>query len=271
MTNTINSAANPDLANKLIQQAINEKPKSQEGEVKITSPSDTLVTLPGGYINDAGEVITEAEVRELNGSDEEAISKAPNLGKAMLTVLQRGSVRVGNEKATDEVLDSMLAGDRDAMVLGIIKATFGPTTTIPAYCSGCATVKDVDVDLNEDIKSKVLTDPINQIIFIVQGKSNVIKVQLPTGVAQRELINNADKTPAELSTVLLEKTILEINDMPVVSKVQVQKLSLADRRLVSAEIMKRVPGPKLEDVVVTCPDCESEVRVPINFGNLFRF
>ena len=271
MTNTISSAVNPALANNMLQQALQETPKPIKGEVNITSPSDTLVILPGGYITDAGEVITEAEVRELNGSDEEAISKASTLGKAMLTVLSRGTVSVGRERATEELLDTMLAGDRDALVLGIIKATFGPITTLPAYCTGCSVVKEVSVDLNTDIKSKVLADPINETIFTVEGKNTVIKVHLPTGVAQRELVNSADKTPAELSTVLLEKTILEINDMPVVSKLHVQKLSLADRRLVSAEIMRRVPGPKFDDVVVTCPDCEGEVRVPIHFGNLFRF
>ena len=85
MTNTISAAVNPALANQLLNKAINETPKERTPE--IVSPSDTTVELPGGYINAAGEVIRTAEVRELNGKDEETISKTNNLGKAILTVL----------------------------------------------------------------------------------------------------------------------------------------------------------------------------------------
>ena len=120
MTNTIKAADNPALANKLIEEAVAEKPMLKE--VEITPPSDTIVTLPGGYITSTGEVITEAEVRELNGKDEEAISKAINLGRALITILQRGTVKIGTETATETMLDQMLIGDRDQLLLGILKA-----------------------------------------------------------------------------------------------------------------------------------------------------
>ena len=89
MTKTISAAANPALANNLINSALAEAPVQQE--VKITPPSDTVVTLPGGYLTATGEIITEAEVRELNGSDEEAIARTANIGKAILTILHRGT------------------------------------------------------------------------------------------------------------------------------------------------------------------------------------
>ena len=85
MTNTINAAANPALANDLLNKALTETP--QEKAPQIVPPSDTSVDLPGGYINAAGEVIRGAEVRELNGRDEEAISRASTLGKALMTIL----------------------------------------------------------------------------------------------------------------------------------------------------------------------------------------
>ena len=51
---------------------------------------------------------------------------------------------------------------------------------------------------------------------------------------------------------------------------QVQNLGIADRKLILQEINNRVPGPLFDDITVTCPDCESEVTVSINLGNLFR-
>lgn len=268
MTNTISAGANPNMANDLISKALAEKP--QEVEVQLTLPSDTSVTLPGGYINAAGEVVMEAEVRELTGQDEEAIAKSSTLGKALMTIIQRGTVSVGKEKATESILDNMLAGDRDALLLGIFRATFGNTADLKTWCNTCAELKDVEVDINSDIKTKILGDSINDRVFTVKGKKQEITLRLPTGFVQKELIANADKTAAELNTILLEHCVVKIGEAPVLSKFQVQAMGLTDRQLCIDEINNRVPGPQFDAVSVVCPDCEGEVKVPINLGNLFR-
>jgi hypothetical protein len=231
MTNTISAAANPALANQMLNKALTEAPKERMPE--IVSPSDTTVELPGGYVNAAGEVIRTAEVRELTGKDEEVISKTNNLGKAVLAILQLGTVKIGNEAATEKLLDELLIGDRDAILLGILKATFGNTVKIPVFADG--EEKLVEVDINTDIKTKILTDPVNDRVFIVKGKNVDYTVKLPN------------------------------------SKAQVQALSVVDRRKIIEEINKRAPGPQFEDVVVTDPDTGSEVTVPINLGTLFQF
>ena len=268
-TKTINAAANPALANNLLNQVINEQIED-DFNPEIKSPVDTVVDLPGGFITPAGEVIRTAEVRELNGRDEEAISKASNVGKALGTIIQRGTVSIGNIKAEESLLDKLLSGDLDALLLGIIKATFGVNIDIPSYCAKCEDYKVVTVDLNEDIKTKVLADPINDRVFTVQGKKDLFTVSLPDGVTQKELIKNADKTEAEQTTVLLEQCVLKINDNPVYSSLQVQTLGMVDRKKLVAEINKRVPGPQFTDITVICPDCEGEVTVSINLGTLFR-
>jgi len=268
MTNTINAAANPALANNKIQEVLAEKPK--QVEVKIVSPSETSVTLPGGFITDAGEIVTDAEVRELNGRDEEAISRTNNIGKAFLTILQRGTVRVGDQQVTEEILNDMLSGDRDMLLLSIFKATFGSTPEVPAYCYTCKEQKQVNVDLDEDIPIRKLEDPIADRVFTVEGKKHEYTVQLPNGRTQRELMINVDKTAAELNSILLEKTVMQIDGAPVLSKFQVQNIGLVDRKTLIQEINDRIPGPQFEPLKVTCPDCESEVTVPISLGTFFR-
>jgi hypothetical protein len=268
MTNTISAAANPALANNMLEKAMAEKPTP--AEVKITPPSSNVVTLPGGFITAAGEVIREAEVRELTGADEEAIARASNIGKAILTILSRGTVRIGDQKIDDRILDQMLSGDRDALILGIFKATFGKETEVSSFCGGCEEFKTIGLDLDTDIKTKVLMDPINDRVFTVEGKNKIFTVQLPTGLAQKEMINNSDKSSAELNTIMLEHTVVNIDGSPVLSKLQVQNLGLTDRRKIIDEINVRVSGPQFDEISVTCPDCESEVKVPINFGTLFR-
>lgn len=268
-TKTINAAANPALANNILDQVMNDQPKN-DFNPEIKSPLDNTVDLPGGYITPAGEVLRVAEVRELNGRDEEAISKTSNVGKALLTILQRGTVKVGDIPADESVLDKLLAGDLDALLLGIIKATFGSEIDIPSYCAKCEDYKLVTVDLNEDIKVKVLADPINDRVFTVKGKRDVFTVRLPSGITQKELIKNADKTEAEQTTVLLEHCVVNINENPVYSAMQVQNLGIVDRKNIVEQINNRVPGPQFTDITVTCPDCEGEVTVSINLGTLFR-
>jgi len=269
MTNTISAAANPALANNLIAQATAERPEAKTAT--ILNPTENIVTLPGGYLTLAGELVTEAEVKELTGKDEEAIARANTTGKALLTILQRGTVRIGEEKTTESLLDRLLSGDRDTLLLGILKATFGNDCNVPSYCSSCDEYKTVTVDLTEDIKIGTMEDPINDRVFTVEGKKNIFTVQLPTGITQKELLLNADKTVPELNTILLENTVVKINNNPVLSKNQVQNMGMVDRKKVIEEINNRVVGPKFEDLTVTCPDCESEVTVPINLGTLFRF
>ena len=269
MTNKISAAVNPALANDLLNKALNTEP--EEVNPEIVSPSDTTVTLPGGYVNAAGEVIRTVEVSELKGKDEEAISKTTNLGKAIMTILQRGTVKVGTEVADDKILDALLIGDRDAILLGIVKATFGEKVEIPSYCPGCNDYKQVLINIDEDIKVKALADPINDRVFTVKGKEVEYIIQLPTGLVQKQMVENMDKTSAELSTIILEGTVIRIGETPVYSKTQVQSLSVTDRRKIIEELNNRAPGPQFDDVTVKCPNCEGEVTVPINLGTLFQF
>lgn len=268
-TKTISAAANPALANDLIQNAMVEEP--QQVKVTIISPSDTSVTLPGGYLTSTGEIVTDAEVRELNGKDEEAIARTTNIGKAFLTILERGVVRIGNQQVTPEILDQLLSGDRDMLLLSIFKVTFGVEPELPVYCYTCKDAKIVGVNIDDDIKVKKLNDPLNDRVFLVKGKTQEFTVQLPTGVTQKELLTSIDKTSAELNTLLLENTVVKIDGRPVVSKTQVQNLGIVDRKTIIAEINKRIPGPQFDDLTVTCPDCDSEVTVPISLGSFFRF
>jgi hypothetical protein len=265
---TFNAAVNPTLANDLISKATAEQ-NTTPVKAEIQPPSDTLVNLPAGYITPDGEVIKTAEVRELNGKDEEFLSKTTTIGKALNTILTRAVVSVGDEKATDKVLDSLLSGDRDALLIGIYRATFGNTAEVGALCQGCNDIKTIEVDINSDIKTKVLIDPADR-TFTVEGKKGEYLITLPTGLVQRELTSNPDRTMAELQTVLMEHCVVEINGAPVVSKQQVLNIGLVDRRNILNEITSRNPGPQFDNITVTCPDCEGEVDVPINLGTLFR-
>lgn len=269
MVEKVTAADNPDLANKLAAEAVKESKKEEKAQ--IVSPSDNVITLPGGHVTALGEVITEAEVRELNGRDEEAIAKAPNAGKMLNTILVRGTVRVGEEESSETLLDQLLSGDRDYLMLGIYRATFGDETELNAFCSGCDDYKTLQVNVMEDIEVEKINDPIADRRFTVETKKHTYTVVLPSGKTQKELLVNEDKTLAELTTILLAGTVREVDGRPVINRNDVQNIGLADRREIAQAISDKAFGPVFNDVEVECPDCGGKVVAPISIGTLFRF
>jgi hypothetical protein len=263
---TVNAEDNAALVNEKVSEIMAEEKKPNP--VTVVPPSDTVVKLPCGYATFTGEVVREAEVRELTGKDEEAIARASNVGKALLSILSRGVVSIGNQRATEEMLDSLLTGDRDMLLLGIYKATFGNEAVVQGICNNCNELHDISIDLNKDLKVRPFTGSRK---FTLKGKAGEIIVQLPNGFTQKELVENADKSVAELTTLLLENCVESIDDVAVVSKEQVQNLGITDRKTIAEEINKRSFGPLFEEVAVQCPKCEGEVNVPLNLGTLFRF
>jgi hypothetical protein len=267
--NNVHALDNPNLVNNMVDQAM-AVPEKKVEPAKIIEPFSNLVNLPGGFILPSGEVARVGEVRELNGRDEEAISKVPIVSRIFITILSRAVVRLGNRNVTEEDMDSLLAGDRDALLLGVYIATFGPEAEFTAYCDGCRDTKTVMVNLTEDIKTRALVDPLVDRSFIVQGKKHEFLVTLPTGKTQKELSSDTERTLAELNSVLLESCVLQIDGEPIMTKQQIKNIGLVDRRTIVEEIYNRNPGPQFDPIKISCPQCSGEVVVPINLGALFQ-
>lgn len=269
-TTTVSAGSNPDLANSLVEKALADTAPPVE-PAQIILPFNNVVVLPSGYISPDGALHKEVEVRELNGVDEEALSKIDTLVKMWSAILSRGVVRVGAFPATEAILDDLLIGDRDALVLGIYKATFGRMSNIDSFCSGCKDYKTVQFDVDADLNMKLLADPIQNRTFKVYGVKNEYLVTLPTGFVAKELSSDQNRTDAEIKSVMLENCILEINNQPVVSKLQIKGLGIADRSKIFIEIMNRAPGPQFDDITIDCPDCGGKVVVPVSLGAIFRY
>ena len=267
----VQTASGSQLNNDLINQVLSASENKPAEPVMITAPSDTTVRLPAGLLLPSGEVLSTAEVRELTGKDEEYIGKAGNVAKALAAVISRGTVKIGDLPADEKMLENLLSGDRDALLLGIFKATFGSEVEIAGICNQCSQIKVVGIDVDRDVKTKFLIDPVNDRTFTVHGKTKEYLVTMPNGAAQKELTNATDKTPAELTTILLGHCVLEIDGAPLLGRAQVQSLGLVDRQKIADEIYSRIPGPQFENLELDCDDCEGKVVVPFTIGALFRF
>lgn len=274
MSTTIKAAENPQLANQLLEDVnkiVNQEVMGSVPEVVIPSLPDTTVTLSAGLIDPfEGTVSTTAEVRELNGADEEAIAKLSDPGKALLAILERATVSVGGQPATKQILGSLLAGDREALLLAIRKATFGSEVEVTTVCDKCPELQTFKIDLEKDVEVKKLDDPLRDRRFTVELKAGLAKVNLPTGDVQTQIINATDKNSAELDTMLLVACVTEIGDQPVLSPNRIRTLGITDRRLLLDEIASRNPGPQLSEIKKACKNCGQEVSLPLTLAELFR-
>ena len=254
----------PNQINKLAE----ELTAGPQAVVTTEAPADNLVSLPGGFITPMG-VIKTAEVRELNGLDEEAIAKSGSTAKALLTILNRGLEKIGDKKPTKEDFDEMLSGDRDAILLGIRKITFGNESEFNQYCSVCEKPQLFNIDLTEDVKVTELEDAVNDRRWKVKIKAGIAVVALPNGITQKKIMENADKTLAELNTMILSGCLLSLNESPT-SPSTVLELGIADRETLITEIVNRNPGPRLGEVTKACEVCGTETDVPLSLAALFR-
>jgi len=267
--NTINAVTNADQANVMLDKALAQETVIEPA--KIVAPTNIEVSLPGGYILFSGELARVAEVRELTGRDEEYIAKAGANNKVFSAILLRGTVKVGNESVTEDLLSRMLIGDREALLLGIFRATYGDTAKMGSWCSKCGNQHIVGVDVQNDIKVRPLLDPVGDRNFTVQGKRSTYDVTLPTGAAQARLLESTGATTVEASNILLEETLLRIDGKPVLSRNQILDLGLADRATIIEAIEARTPGPIFDNVTVECPDCGGELQVVVDLAAMFRF
>jgi hypothetical protein len=264
------SFSSPEELNKLAKEF--EEASLDENEIEITTdvPPSNIVELPGGFILSSGELAKFVEVRELNGADEEELSKATTPNRLLQVVFSRGLVSLEDAPAYSEDLDTMLSGDRDAVVLGIRCATFGKDLTYNATCPACLDENEITIDLVKDVKTRTLNDPVVDRTFKVSTKNGEAVVTLPNGVTNKKLLDADSKTTSELMTIVLSGCIVSINGTPSLGVQTALNLGILDRETIISEIYKRTPGPRLGEVKKACKACGNEIPLPLSLASLFR-
>jgi hypothetical protein len=257
----------PNRINELGKQFMDES--SDLEPITTQMPNGNEIFLPGGLINSEGLLIKSATVRELTGADEEAIASASSAGRALEVIFKRGLVALGDDAPTKQDLDVLLAGDREAIIVGIRINTFGNTIPFNATCT-CGESQDIKFNLETDLKTEFLDDPINDRAFTVKGKAGEFKVGLPNGVTTKRLLEIENAAFPELVTALLSGCLISVNGEPSMGRSTALGLGMADRELLANEIYKRNPGPRLGGVSKACKACGTEIPLLLSLADLFR-
>lgn len=274
----IDAGTNADVANRMISEAVADSPQPATASepVTISRPPDTEVELLVGLVNPLeGTTEKTAVVRELNGNDEEALS-APALVRSVPKYLNaiavRGTETVGGQKADDSLIGGLLIGDREMLLLGIRRATYGDDLELITRCPHCETV-------DEDFSYPLSSVPVRRLeniedaiygftLELPSGKT--AHVNLPRAADQDALLLATDKNTGELNTLMLSRCVQRIDDMPLMGAGQVKAMSIRDREYVMKQINDRTPGPRLGEAKRTCGACEQEFELGIGLLDIFR-
>lgn len=241
---------------------------------EMPSPLETTVELLRGVYDAANDVWhTVAEVRELNGEDEEylaALEKKSGLTytEYMTALLRRATVRIGN-LSTDvnpHAVDKLILGDRDLLFLAIVRATYGTTRDIRVRCPVCAESNDVQIDLDEDFPI-IRPDFDVKKPLEVQTSQGVVRLRLPNG-EDTEIVSKKGSTDAEINTILVSRCAVWGDNAPADPVVWAKKLSIADRKKLVRAISEVEIGPKLGEVDTHCAHCEADMPIALDWVSL---
>lgn len=249
-------------------------------EISALEPDE--VELPIG-VTIGGELVRVGRVRELTGADEEEMERAATSAtpeRLLAVLLERGVVSLGRHTTQPDVLDGMAVGDRDALIIGIRKATYGNTIEYERYvCPKCEESFALSVDL-DDIPTVEWPTPGDTTMTVKLRKDRQARIRLATGLDQYAVLSatrNKKVTGAEQDTLLLSRCVLaiiaadgterEVTTDPAHVR---EGLGIADRNAIKKALHERRPGPRLDQVAITCPDCEFKQEVNVTLDALFR-
>lgn len=271
MTEVISTDTNPELAAQAVQSLI--APDAPQAPT-IPTPEPGFFSLPGGLVRSLGaSTQKDAEVRELNGEDEEYVDrvKRGNPSKAYEALIERGLVGVGGDPVSKTELREMLLADAEKCLIEIRRSTYGENLEYEGLtCPHCKEVFDLNLSL-DDIPVTPLERSEDRFFTVKLRRGGVAHVRLPR---LADIVEGEDLTPSEYNTLLLANLVLSIEKdgerKPVAGSPDAARaLSLADREAILGELNKRKVGPQWAATKFVHSTCGEEVPFPLTVGDLF--
>lgn len=259
-----------------LQEAAASFAKASEPDIpQIDPPGSGSVTLMWGVAGDEGERLTRAEVRELNGADEEAMAKLKQNSASYYTdlvdlVLRRAVELVGDTAITPQngaaVLGDLIVADRELLFKEIILTTFGTEREYnDVTCPACDGANDITVDFEGLIEVTELKGEPGTRVTLRDGSK--VDLHYPLGKDQKFVYDTKDDlTEAMANTRMIARCIDTVDERPLKEHEAHRyalELGMADRRKIVTALAGG-PSVKFKEVEVPCTECGE--AIPFAFG-----
>lgn len=226
-------------------------------------------TLPGGYLDSSGSIHKEIVLIPLSGRDEELLTKYNYPSAELVTELITCCVlRLGEiQPVTHEMAASLLVADREFILLMLRRATFGDKveSTLPCPWPDCG--KNIDIDFN------ISSIPITRLdtvlpVYEAEILSHQVLYRLPNGTDQEFIANSVKTNEANVTSLLLQRCILQIDNTLSPTLEDIQCLHADIRLEVEKSLEARAPNLDLT-MELDCPECSRTFIAPFELQDFF--
>ena len=272
--------ANNNELDKVVKQIEDESIRSLN-EIEVSE--DGLVhdvPLLAGFVDDEGILHKTFTYREMNGKDEEAISKADirqNGAKMVNVLVERCVVQIGTLTKKEcgaqwgTIIRNMLGGDLDYMAFKIRELSKGQEVEFTHKCPNCGTKLNTIVNTDEfQIKPYMGQMSINFTLArgYKDGKGEVHKegvVRLPNGF-DREIVTPLFKKNASTAMTMLMTRLISFNDGAIVTQNNVNEMTLRDREILEKIIKENTFGIDTT-LELVCSSCGQDISGEVGQSN----
>lgn len=264
------SESNPTVPPPTTKEAPSEAP---------SDPFGTEVELPAGLWH-KGEVHRNVEIVPMTGLTRKAIARKDsraNPSKITNIILMQCVRRIGPfGNINNKILDNLVLGDKDFLLLEIRRTSMGETFKANVTCKSCSS--DIEVTFNIDELDVIrLNDAEREVIngdrvFRIQDEKLKIDavMRYPLGSDQEALVSSMDRNPVEANFKLYAECLLEWNDTegPYRSN-HFERLPVRVLDEFEDQFAQAQPGPVFEQSV-GCPSCAATIQFTFE-GSDFLF
>ena len=255
-----------DQVNRAEGLGLSEKPTPPV----MDHPVDLTVDLPVPIEHPTEGQLRRAEVRELNGEDEEYFAKGRDDGAKITRLVARGTVSLDGVDVDEALISSMPIGNRDTLMLAIRRATYGDDLDLDLVCNACGAENGIIVDLVKEVDVK--TAKTTATVEFRRGGSAKIRWPNPDDESAIRLAaeKNKNMTMAELNSMLIGRVLLEVNGQDAFGEQTAKQLKMPDRRDIVDFLAEEQPGPLFDKIEHECVECGRKSPVKIGYDELFR-
>ena len=267
---------------KVVSQIESENVRTLNDEIEVGE--DGLVhdvPLLAGYVDKDGVLHTTFTYREMNGKDEEAISKADvrqNGAKMVNVLVERCVTQIGTLTKKEcgarwgTVVRELLGGDLDYMAFKIRELSKGKEVEFIHKCPNCGTKLTTIVSTDEfQIKPYMGQSAIDFSLVrgYKDGRGELHKdgiIRLPNGF-DREIVTPLFKKNPSTAMTMMVRRLMAFNDGALVTQNLVNEMTRRDREILEKIIKENTFGVDTTLDNIVCTACGQDISGEVGQSN----
>ncbi|MGI8729483.1 MAG: hypothetical protein ACR2LK_05755 [Solirubrobacteraceae bacterium] len=222
--------------------------------------SAATIRLPGGPFQE-GRRRSDAVIRQLTGADEAFLAET---GAGLTTAARTTELlacvveRIGDATPSRDDLAGLTAGDREALLLHVLRLTFGSSLDCTLGCVRCGELLDVRLDVDELVLAPYeIWEPVYDVSLGADPRPARVTFRLPSGADQEAI--------AALASRSLETAVGALVRRCLIDEAGAADLAVDDElAAVIADRMASLDPQAVIELVTVCPECDVRIEAQVD-------